>query len=174
MNFVETEEINPKSNDYADVPESLKNAIFYFILATACKYYRGFSNKHSSMLIHVDLKISTHAVVNKSVELFIENIKQNPSDFFSYMEKVWNSEKDRVSFETVKQLFNYSEEDKADRNITFNCSVVDKETGKSPNGKITYTFSKRDLAGENSVVDNNNAATYKLDSAFEGYLSCVA
>lgn len=68
----------------------------------------------------------------------------------------------------------YSEEDKADRNITFNCSVVDKETGKLPNGKIIYTFSKRDLAGENSVVDNNNAATYKLDSAFEGYLSCVA
>ena len=106
VNFVETEEINPKSNDYADVPESLKNAIFYFILATACKYYRGFSNKHSSMLIHVDLKISTHAVVNKSVELFIENIKQNPSEFFSYMEKVWNSEKDRVPFEIIKQLFN--------------------------------------------------------------------
>lgn len=112
VNFVETEEINPKSNDYADVPESLKNAIFYFILATACKYYRGFKNKHSSMLIHVDLKISTHAVVNKSVELFIENIKQNPSEFFSYMEKVWNSEKDRVPFEIIKQLFNYSEEDK--------------------------------------------------------------
>lgn len=68
----------------------------------------------------------------------------------------------------------YSEEDKADKNITFNCSVVDKETGKLPNGKITYTFSKRDLAGENSAVNNNNAATYKLDSAFEGYLSCAA
>ncbi len=133
VNFVEPEEINPKSNDYADIPESLKNAIFYFIVATACKYYRGFKNKHSSMLIHVDLRISTHAIVNKSVEFFITNIKQNPADFFNCMEKVWNSEKERVSFEIIKHLFNYSEEDKEKYKIPdfnqlkpFVLDVVDK------------------------------------------------
>lgn len=69
----------------------------------------------------------------------------------------------------------YSEEDKADKNVTFNCTAVDKETGKVPNGKIIYTFSRRDISGENvAVIDNNNAATYKFDEAFEGYLTCTA
>ncbi len=142
VNFVETEEINPKSNDYGHVPESLQNAIFYFIVATACKYYRGFRNKHSSMLIHVDLRISTHSIVNKAVEFFIENIKQNPTDFFYRMEKVWNSEKDRVSFEIIKQLFNYSEDD--------------KEKYKVPDFNRLKSFILEIINKIESVVDNSS------------------
>lgn len=70
----------------------------------------------------------------------------------------------------------YSEAEKASKNITFNCAVVDKETGKLPNGKVTYTFSKRDENGEGGsiIIENGNMATYKFDEAFEGYLSCSA
>ena len=71
----------------------------------------------------------------------------------------------------------YSEEDKANKNITFNCTAVDKETGKLPNGTVIYTFSKRDLTnveGAPVEIENNNMATYKFTEAFEGYLSCSA
>ena len=71
----------------------------------------------------------------------------------------------------------YSEADKADKNITFNCAAVDKDTGKAANGKITYIFAKRGLGAEditNIPIENGNMATYKFDEVFEGYLTCSA
>ena len=69
----------------------------------------------------------------------------------------------------------YSEAEKADKNITFNCTAVDKETGKVANGEISYVFSKRGLnETDGTVIENNNAATYKFTDTFEGYLSCSA
>lgn len=66
INIVEEEEISPKLNDFSQIPESLKEAIYYFITATACKYYRGMENEHSSMLVHLDMKIAVHSALKKS------------------------------------------------------------------------------------------------------------
>lgn len=112
VNLIDVEEISPNYNDYSKVPESLKKAVFYFIAATACRYFRGMKNKHSSMLIHVDRKISIQDDVNIAVQEFVSEIKQKTDSFYQQIENAWESEKNKVSFETIKELFSYSDDEK--------------------------------------------------------------
>ncbi len=92
------------------VPQSLETAIIYFIIATACKYYRGLKD-HSSMLIHLDLKISIHAQLQKMITRYKNELLHSYKDLESKFEKTWNDEKNKISFDTVKKLFSYNDEE---------------------------------------------------------------
>lgn len=111
INIVETEEINPRVNSFYNIPKAIQEAINYFILATACKYYRGLTG-HSSMLIHLDMKIATHIQLKEVIEKYFKGIKISYKYMTEEFKKLWKKEKNRISFETIKKLFNYSESDK--------------------------------------------------------------
>lgn len=108
INLVDKDELNPKTADYSELPESLRKAILYFIVATAVKYKRGI-NKHSSLLVNVDMKIATHMDVQKTINQFVYDIKLDPDSFFEEMKDIWEEEKLKISFDTVKILFNYKD-----------------------------------------------------------------
>ncbi len=108
INIVDKDELNPKTANYSEMPESLRKAILYFIIATAVKYKRGI-NKHSSFLINVDMKISTHLEVQKIVNQLVNEIKIDRESFFDEMKNIWEEEKEKNSFETIKTLFKYPE-----------------------------------------------------------------
>lgn len=109
INMVNKDELNPKTVDYSEMPESLKKAILYFVVATAVKYKRGI-NKHSSFLINVDMKIATHLDVQKIVNQFVYDLKLDPEPYWDEMAEIWEEEKYKNSFATVKELFKYKDD----------------------------------------------------------------
>lgn len=144
VNYVDEDELDPKQNDYNFVPESLENAVYYFICATACKYWRKLENQHSSMLVHVDLKTDTHHQVNRALEIFINKIKSEPDRFMMKLESIWQEEKDKVTFEQIQPLFNY-EDSEEDRFNKPDFSLIKKY--------IYKVLNKLETVVDNSTVD---------------------
>lgn len=109
INFVDDWELkNLKKGVYSSIPCSLKNAINYFIVATACKYKRGMFDKHSSMLLHIDQKTKIHSMLEELVKEYIEYIKGNyetDSSIKDTLKEVWESEKDKNPSDLVCRLF---------------------------------------------------------------------
>jgi hypothetical protein len=60
-----------------EIPESLRDAIHSFILATSARIERGQINKHNSMLIHVTRYNTIQAKVRSQVETYVEYLLEN-------------------------------------------------------------------------------------------------
>lgn len=101
QNDIKTLEINGNKI----IPESLENAILYFIAATACKYKRGLSEEHSSMLIHTNLKTDVHTNIEKAVESYIESLNNDFGNSLLKLEGVWESEKSKNPPELLHEVF---------------------------------------------------------------------
>lgn len=110
VNIVDEDELDPRETDYTQIPESLKKAILYFVVATAVKYKRGIQ-KHSSFLINVDMRISTHFDVQKVVNQFVYDLKIDVESYWDEMKAIWEEEKLKNNFEIIKELFKYSDKD---------------------------------------------------------------
>lgn len=111
INYIDEEEINPKENSFESLPESLQNAINYFIVGTACKFYRGLTS-HSSMLVHLDLKIAVHSQLETIINSYRNYVLANYKSIENKFIKIWNDEKDRIPFEDIKELFGYEEKNR--------------------------------------------------------------
>lgn len=110
INIVDDEQLSPRINSFEDIPKSMQDAIIYFILGTACKYYRGL-NDHSSMLIHLDMKIAVHSQLKKIVDNYFSHVLTDYKNMKDRFRTIWDKEKNKIPFATVKELFNYSEAD---------------------------------------------------------------
>lgn len=108
IRYIERDIIDPKLNSYQELPSEIRKAIYYFIVGTACKYYRGMEKDHSTCLLHVDLKRTTHSVVTASVNRFVQDIKEYGKDIQSSLERVWEEERRAIDLITVAELFGYS------------------------------------------------------------------
>lgn len=60
-----------------EIPESLRDAIHSFILATSARIERGQINKHNSMLIHVTRYNTIQAKVRSQVVTYVEYLLEN-------------------------------------------------------------------------------------------------
>lgn len=67
---------HPLCNGIDVLPQSLKDAIHSFFLATACRAIRGQENQHSSMLVHVTRFTSVQQEVYRQVESYVAGCKQ--------------------------------------------------------------------------------------------------
>ncbi|MFY4805640.1 Z1 domain-containing protein [Aliarcobacter butzleri] len=107
-----------------EIPNSLKNAIHSFILATSARIERGQINKHNSMLIHVTRYKDIQGKVKKQVNTYVkkyllENInnENSPSkisiintlkelwekDFYETSKKINDPECEILSWDQIKQ-----------------------------------------------------------------------
>lgn len=116
INIVEPEEYrNLKNGIEREIPKSLQDAVNYFIIATACKYKRGIYD-FSTMLVHIDLKVSVHANTESVILKYIEDLKTKlrarDSSTLLKFENIWNLEKDRNHFDRIKRLFPNANENK--------------------------------------------------------------
>lgn len=110
INIVDTEESRKlKDCSLREIPDSLRNAINYYIVAVACKYKRNLRDDFSTMLIHVDLKTTVHFAIEELVEEYISKVRKNwnnkDKNFISELKEIWNTEKVRNSPELVCSLF---------------------------------------------------------------------
>ena len=57
-----------------ELPESLKEAVRWFVLAAAVRRYRGQIAKHSSMLVHTTHFVDPHFALKRRVEAYLEEL----------------------------------------------------------------------------------------------------
>lgn len=115
INIVEPEEYRKLRNGIEkEIPKSIQTAVNYFIIATACKYSRGLHD-FSTMLVHIDLRVSVHANAETVILNYIEELKtklkNKEKTTFLEFENIWNVEKERNHFDRIKRLFPNANED---------------------------------------------------------------
>ena len=116
INIVEADEFHElKNGTETEIPLSLQDAINYFIIATACKHMRGLID-FSTMLIHVDMKVTVHASIESLIYPYVEELRQKlrnkDRQILAEFRKIWNTEKARNPADRIKRLFpNSNEED---------------------------------------------------------------
>lgn len=83
-------------NKPESLPESMKTAIKYFILACAARRVRGQINVHNSMLIHVtrfvDWQNHIALLVGEELAVYKRKIEFRQSDFVAEMKSIWEEE----------------------------------------------------------------------------------
>lgn len=77
-----------------DAPESLRDAIRWFLLATAARRARGQVNKHSSMLVHSSPRVLAHQQLAAAVEEAVNEFSRSMADsaFKKELEMFWDEE----------------------------------------------------------------------------------
>ena len=79
-----------------DLPSSLRDAIDYFMLASAARAARGQSEKHSSMLIHTTLSSRVHMrtkpLVEEHVSGVLAGIRMADADLVDRLAVLWETE----------------------------------------------------------------------------------
>lgn len=88
----DTESFTPK------VPESLRNAIEYFLLATAARWARGHRMKHSSMLVHTTMSLPVHRMLKACIDAEVKQLQRSidKSSTRERLEKLWLDEHAKV------------------------------------------------------------------------------
>lgn len=87
------------------VPDSLEQAIRYFILATAARRSRG-QFEHSSMLVHTSVYIDVQANMKAPVEDVVSVVRGslNSSAFESELKALWEAEQAAFSYEEMQSV----------------------------------------------------------------------
>jgi hypothetical protein len=78
------------------IPDSLKDAVTYFVLATACRYARG-QDKHSSMLVHTSQYVSEHGKMQRLLQQVVADLKRNWRQRRQALRSQWQSEVERTA-----------------------------------------------------------------------------
>lgn len=86
------------------LPESLVHAIRWFVIATAIRWVRGQSSKHSSMLIHTTQYVDPHFAMQRSVEGLIAEWSHGLTGLEADFEKCWLDEQDRATDIATKSM----------------------------------------------------------------------
>jgi len=119
----ELEDLRPTKREdredfFLSITPSLRDAIWYYWMATAAREVRGQAGKHSSMLIHTTFYAAPHLNAQKVVEqyrsMMLARVRQGDSDLMAAMEKLWTDEQGRIDrtllpldpvpFEAIKPL----------------------------------------------------------------------
>ena len=132
-----------------ECPDSLKQAINYFLLAAATKRDRNLI-VHSTMLIHINMMTTLHRAMQELVSAYIRELKNNFDSFCPELERLWNEEKDRNKIEDVIELF---PEEKAE-NFTIKEFSELKDTVKT-------VLDKLEVIVDNSTVPEDQRLVYE-------------
>ena len=107
ISLAEADAVRPPSNkeERADfdppVPESLRTALKWFLLATAARRAREGQSRHSSMLVHTSQYINQHNAMAGRLRVEIDNLKASMepdqrSALLSELERMWAEESTAV------------------------------------------------------------------------------
>tara|TARA_Y100000589_G_C27195085_1_gene646453 strand:- start:1549 stop:4497 length:2949 start_codon:yes stop_codon:yes gene_type:complete len=72
-----------------ELNNSLKTAIYSFIISGAIRYFRGQDKKHMSMLVHTSRLKLDQARIYLGIQKFIGKIKENSDQFYSDLEAIY-------------------------------------------------------------------------------------
>jgi transcriptional regulator with XRE-family HTH domain len=85
------------------VPDSLDEALHYFVLATACRHARGQADQHSSMLVHTTVYTQPHHALAEEIGRWkadlVDRIQSADAESLTELQSLWESESARVAAE---------------------------------------------------------------------------
>lgn len=97
----EAKVLAPQSRDLSsynpEVTDTLKDAIYWFILATAIREIRVGERKHSSMLIHTSHRTDAHFMLKDRINNFVQTISLDLPNHKKSFQKVFEIQKDRAT-----------------------------------------------------------------------------
>ena len=94
----EADNVRPPSRDIESwtpaLPDSLRDAVRWFLLATAARWARGQRGKHSSMLVHSSPRVHAHKLISRIVEDAVHDFGRSMSspEFRTEIEEYWDRE----------------------------------------------------------------------------------
>lgn len=94
----DVDDVRPPSKEIEswnpEAPDSLRDAVRWFLLATAARRARGQEGRHSSMLVHSSPRITAHQQLADAIEDYVEEIKRSTNDaaFRQELGNFWDRE----------------------------------------------------------------------------------
>lgn len=128
-----------------ELPVSLWNALRYFLLATACRYARGDSGEHSTMLVHTSQYVSMHG---KTAALLTDCLNRFKSTWKSPKEKaslkeLWDSESGHVTVATRTLTTDFAEVIAKLPEVLGRCEVIVDNGQPNAGSRLVYDATPR-------------------------------
>lgn len=114
-----------RANFSAAVPESLRDAVLWFLVATAIRRARGQMDQHSSMLIHTTHYTGPHFAMRDELAPLLNTLQSEViKDGFKAFEEAWAREQDRASEVATEALPSWDEVKKWLPSVLEACRIV--------------------------------------------------
>ena len=85
-----------------ELPDSLRQAVMWFLLTRAVRRLRGDGHKHASMLVHTSQFTDMHFKLAERIDALLDEFKSvAPATLMDQLREVWEDEVDRVPPEAV-------------------------------------------------------------------------
>jgi hypothetical protein len=146
------------------VVPTLRNAIRYFICATACRVKRGQDHRHSSMLVHSDLHTLPHDRMRDRIEEFVDEVKDrwskgDPAERMDFR-KAWENE-DRLNLPVPSGNPAPSREPWSDlepliQQVLDSIKFVVENSRAQPEDRIQFPDEIQGTTGKKSIIVGGN------------------
>ena len=151
--------IDPKSHIVpTEIPDSLKDAILWFLVATSARRVRSEKSKFSTMLIHTSGRIPSHNDMKKLVLDYIKYLRELPEvSSQKLLRQSWDSRKvDGRTEEDVSQILSWDEISEEVGRVLETCKTI-VDNSKSDD-RLVYDFQNESTAEPYIVIGGNTLA----------------
>jgi hypothetical protein len=140
-----------------DLPHSLKNAILWFVLATAARRFRSGKNRFSTMLIHTSGRIPCHVEMKKLVSSYLAHLLSlSEPDISTLFSNFWNLNCESGWIEGDLPILTWDEIKKDTINALNTCRLI-VDNSKSED-RLSYDFENEDSSVPFIVIGGNTLA----------------
>jgi hypothetical protein len=139
------------------LPDSLLEAIKWFIVSTAARRYRSKKNKFSTMLIHTSGRIYAHQDMKTLVEKQLNSWKKLPPNEISRLfEDCWDTEKSRGTIYGDEPLPNFCEIESLVSKVLDDLKLI-VDNSRSDD-RLVYDFENEEDSVPSIVIGGNTLA----------------
>lgn len=140
-----------------DLPESLHEAIHWFVVATAARRIRSKKNKFSTMLIHTSGRIPSHKDMKTLVGKYLTYLNDLPaSDIDEKLRNCWNDRSADGWLEGDSEILKWDEIKEEALNVLDTSKLI-VDNSKSDD-RLVYDFQQEDSAVPYIVIGGNTLA----------------
>ena len=140
-----------------ELPESLREAIHWFVIATAARRIRSSKNKFSTMLIHTSGRIPSHKDMKTLVGKYLTFLQGLPSaEIYQKFSDCWNLRAEDGWLDGDSQVLNWDEIKDEAVNV-LNTSKLIVDNSKSDD-RLVYDFQNEENAVPYIVIGGNTLA----------------
>ena len=140
-----------------ELPDSLKDAIHWFVVATAARRVRSKKTKFSTMLIHTSGRIPSHKDMKSLVEEYLTFLQDLPSALIDQiLSERWNERAADGWIEGDFPILKWDEIKNEVANVLDVCKII-VDNSKSDD-RLVYDFQNEEIAAPYIVIGGNTLA----------------
>ena len=140
-----------------ELPQSLQDAIHWFVLATAARRVRSKKNKFSTMLIHTSGRIPSHRDMKTLVARYITQLRELPSSLIDQkLSECWAKRAEDGWLKGDSPVLEWDEIKNEVSNVLDTCKLI-VDNSKSDD-RLVYDFQNEENAEPYIVIGGNTLA----------------